>query len=63
MTGAELKALRKLAGWTWVQTAGALGVHWRTIARWEAADQVPRLAAVAARAILAPAHDGEPRDK
>lgn len=60
MTGAELKHLRKRAGWTWAQTAGALGVHWRTIARWEASAQLPALASVAALATLRAAIDGEP---
>ncbi len=54
MTGADLRALRHAAGWTWAQTAGALGVHIRTIARWEAAvdAELPSLAAIAVEATL-----------
>lgn len=59
MTGTELRQLRARAGWTWVQTAGALGVHWRTVARWEASAQLPPLAAVAVLATLRAALDGE----
>ena len=60
MTGRDLKILRKLAGWTWHETAAALGVHWRTVARWEASEQLPSLAAVAATATLRAAIDGRP---
>ena len=61
MTGADLKALRHAAGWTWVQLAGACGVHWRTVARWEASAQLPPLAAVAVTATLRAAIDSNPR--
>lgn len=54
MTGAELKALRKAAGWTAKQLAADLGVHERSVWRWETSDQVPRLAARAARVTLEP---------
>jgi DNA-binding transcriptional regulator YiaG len=36
MTGAEIRTARKRLGWSQTRLAGALGVHWVTVWRWEA---------------------------
>jgi hypothetical protein len=36
VSGKQVKAVRMRLGLRWVDVAQALGVHWRTVARWEA---------------------------
>lgn len=37
----RVKNLRRRARWTLAQLAARLGVHWRTVAKWERGDSSP----------------------
>ncbi len=42
IAGPALKRVRKQIGLRWVDVAQELGVHWRTVARWEASPMLSR---------------------